>query len=141
MSIRSQQVGSAVMRALGTALGSLNDPRLEGGLVSVTRVEVSPDLHEAMVFVSVTPAVHGKRVLTALGHARGRLQAQIGEAVRMRTLPRLHFRLDESLKRQDEIFDAIEEGLASDARPAQQEAPDTAGVNAESLTPRQEPRR
>lgn len=128
------------MRALGTSLGSLNDPRLEGGLVSVTRVVMNPDLREAMVFVSVTPADRGRRVLAALGHARGWLQAQVGRAVQMRTLPRLHFRLDESLKRQDVIFDAIEEGLASDARPGQRQ-PASDGVDAEAPTPRQEPSR
>jgi ribosome-binding factor A len=140
MSIRAQQVGSAVMRALGPALAELNDPRLEGVLVSVTRVMVNPDLHEATVFVSVTPAGHGKRVLAALGHARGWLQSRVGDAVRMRTLPRLHFRIDDSLKRQDVIFDAIQEGLASDARPGKQ-PPDGDGVDAEAPTPRQEPRR
>lgn len=115
MSIRAQQVGSVVMRTLGKALRELNDPRLEGVQVGVTQVRVPPDLSEAIVSVSVTPERHERRSLAALEHARGHLQAQVGQAARMRTVPRLRFVLDENLKRQEEIFDAIAEGLASEA--------------------------
>ncbi len=141
MSIRAQQVGSIIMRTVSTAVRALNDPRLDGVLVVVLQVQVPPDLNEAVVSVSVTPAEHGRRALVALDHARGHLQAQVGRAARMRTIPRLRFRLDESLKRQDAIFDAIQEGLASEAASDQEANPHMEGTAIESPGPGQEPRR
>jgi ribosome-binding factor A len=87
------------------------DPRIRG-LVSVTRVEVTDDLHEAFVYLTVLPDTYEKRTLAGIRAAGGRIRTEIGKRVALRTLPKLEFRLDVDLRRQDEVFDAIARGLA-----------------------------
>jgi ribosome-binding factor A len=79
-------------------LRDVKDPRI--GMVTVTGVDVSPDLKHARVYV----APHGDaevcaRALAGLRSARAYLQAQVGRRLRLRFTPELRFELDESLDR------------------------------------------
>ena len=99
MSQRTEQIASVIHTAVQRVITrGLNDPRVRG-LVSVTKVEVAPDLHDARVFVSVLPAEHAELTI----------QAEISKEVAARRLPRLSFRLDESLKKQAMIESEIRE--------------------------------
>jgi ribosome-binding factor A len=111
MSFRKQQVESTLKRAIAAVLTrELADPRIEG-LISVTRVSVSPDLHEAMVFISVVPAKNQSKAIHGLRHAAGHIHSLVGKHVAMKAVPRLDFRLDETLKKQADVFQAIQRGL------------------------------
>ena len=111
MSKRVAQIESTLQRAIAQVLQrDLADPRVIG-LVSITRVHVSPDLHQAEVYVSVLPDKHGRRVHQALQHAAKHIQSLVRKRVAMRQVPHLDFRLDESLKKQSEIHGAIREAL------------------------------
>lgn len=112
MSYRKQQVESTLQRAVSKLVGQLSDPRVTG-LVSVTRVDLTPDGHSAFVYVSVIPEEHQKRVMAGLSHAVGHIQKQLRDEVVMRYVPRLEFRLDASLKKQSEVWDAISRGGSS----------------------------
>jgi ribosome-binding factor A len=113
MSHRKQQIESTLQRAITQVLAArLSDPRLEGALLSVTRVELTPDLREASVFVSVIPQQRQTLVHAALEHAAGRVAGQIRKAITMRTMPRLHFKIDPTLKNQDRVYDAISESAS-----------------------------
>ena len=83
----------------------LNDPRVRG-LISVTRVDITPDLADAKVYVSILPVEHTELTMHGLRSAAGHIQAEIAGDVSARRLPRLVFRLDESLKKQAQI-DAV----------------------------------
>jgi ribosome-binding factor A len=124
MGYRKARVESALQRAIGHAvLRRVADPRVQG-MVSVTAVKVSPDLHEAQVFVSVMPAEHEERALEGLQCAAGLIQSVIGEQVAMRQMPRLAFRRDASLKTQAEVTRAIDEATAREqSRPRPTEDP------------------
>ena len=87
-------------------LRGLNDPRVRG-LVSVTNVELTPDLAEARVFVSVLPQQHAKLTVEALGHAAGHIQSCIAPQLNIRRMPRLRFKVDDSLKKQAELDVAL----------------------------------
>ena len=107
MSVRQKQVASALHRAISQALvREMQDPRIKG-LVSVTRVEVTADLHDATVYISVLPEQYASRAIRGLEHAAGHLQSAVNQAMRMRRVPRLHFKLDPSLKKQAEVLEAI----------------------------------
>ena len=109
MSHRPDQIASLIQRAVQNAIGrGLNDPRVRG-LVSVTRVLVDPDTSNATVFVSVRPEEHAKLTMHGLTHAAGRIRRLIAPAIRLRRLPELSFRLDDSLKRQAQLEEAIKE--------------------------------
>ena len=122
MSYRKQQVESTLKRAISQVLmRRLSDPRITG-MVSITRVEISSDQHNANVFISVLPEKSQQRSLHGLRHAAGHIHILVRSIVAMRTVPRLHFQLDESLKKQAQIFEAIDRGIHQDQTIAQQRA-------------------
>jgi ribosome-binding factor A len=130
MTHRPDQVASLIQRAVQTVIGrGLSDPRIRG-LVSVTKVSVDHALSQADVFVSVLPAEHADLTLKGLHHAAQRIQSQIGKAVQLRRVPRIHFHLDETIKKQAEFDAALAEarddgdGLVgeTDARSATEES-------------------
>jgi len=134
MSVRQKQVASALHRAISEALvREMQDPRIKG-MVSVTQVEVTADLHDANVLISVLPEQYASRTLRGLQHAAGHLQTVVNRAMRMRRVPRLHFKLDPSLKKQAELLEAIRQDpippsnrdTADDAdSPEEPDSPDT----------------
>jgi ribosome-binding factor A len=120
MNTRAAQVASTIRRAVQERLArGLNDPRIRG-LISVTKVQVSDDLVDARVFVSILPEEAQTLTMHGLRHAAGHLQGQIAHLLRMRRAPRLTFHLDESLKRLarvDAVLAHVREELSeSDAR-------------------------
>ena len=111
MSHRIEQLESTLQRAISQVLQRrLADPRIEG-LVSVTRVKVTPDRRRARVRVSVLPARSERKVLAALEGASGHVQTSIRGLISMRHVPHLEFQLDESIKKQAAVFGAIQDGL------------------------------
>ena len=114
MGIRQQQFESVLRRTISDAIWRrVADPRIMG-MVSITRIKVSPNLQDAAVFVSVHPDRYSSRTLHGLRHAAGRIRRLVQSATAMRTVPDLHFEIDESLKKQAAVFDAIRQGLKRD---------------------------
>jgi ribosome-binding factor A len=110
VSFRKQQVESTLKRAISTVLATrIADPRIEG-MVTVTKVDVSPDMHQAQVFVSVLPESHEKTTLAGLRSASGHINGLIRKSITMKVMPRLEFRLDESIKKEAAVLDAIRRG-------------------------------
>ena len=83
-------------------LAQVRDPRVRG--VTVTRVEMAPDMRNATVHVSVmgTPAQQ-QLALRGLANSAGFLQAQIADKIETRYTPRLRFELDGGVKHSLEI--------------------------------------
>ncbi|MCI0632015.1 MAG: 30S ribosome-binding factor RbfA [Phycisphaerales bacterium] len=110
MTQRTEQIAAVIRAAVqDVIIRGLNDPRVRG-LISVTKVEVTPDLSDARVFVSILPAEHSELTMHGLQSAARHIQSQIAGEVTARRLPRLSFRLDESLKKQAMIDAAIAKG-------------------------------
>jgi len=137
MSFRKQQVESLLKRTISELLiRKVSDPRIEG-MVSVTSVDVSPDLSQATVRVSVLPQKHEKTTVAGLNHAAAYIHGLVRKAVSLRTVPHLTFRLDSELKKQASVLQAIHDAMArekdesqeSDESPESQSesAPDQAG--------------
>lgn len=75
----------------------LHDPRL--GFLTVTRVELPPDLRSAKVYVSVLgQEVDQRKTMAALAHARGHIQAEISGRLTLRHMPVLSFLPDQGVK-------------------------------------------
>ncbi len=111
MSIRQQKIESQVRRLVSEAiLRELSDPRISG-LLSVTRVKVSPDLREARVYVSILSDRSESTVMSGLISARGVIQKHVANGMNIRYAPRLSFELDESLKRQAEVLKALDSAV------------------------------
>lgn len=61
-------------------IGRLKDPRLEGGLLTVTRLDVTPDLDVAKVYVSVMGRADGpKPAIEALNRAAGHVRTEVSK--------------------------------------------------------------
>jgi ribosome-binding factor A len=88
----------------------VRDPRLKS--VTVTGVEVSPDLENAWVYVTVLGSdEEAKQALSGLKSAAGFLRHELGSSLSLRLMPQLVFRLDESIKhgmRVDQILDGLD---------------------------------
>lgn len=98
-------------RALAQVLQrDISDPRIEG-MVSITQVKVAPDLSEAYVSVSVLPAEKQTKTLYGLRHAASHIHSKLNKHMRLRTIPQLQFRLDDSLKKQAQVMDAIHKAM------------------------------
>lgn len=109
MTHRIEQVESTLRKALAQVLQrKLSDPRIRG-LVSITEIDVSPDMKQAKVFVSVLPETYARRTVAGLRAADRHIQSEVKKLVALRLVPHLRFELDVSLKKADEVFDAIEE--------------------------------
>jgi len=69
------------------------------GFLTITSVEVSPDLHYAKVFVSILgDDGEKKRSLRALQSAAGFIRSALGHRIRLRHVPELSFKLDTSME-------------------------------------------
>jgi ribosome-binding factor A len=104
-----RKVDEAVREVISSALTSgISDPRL--GFVTITGVDTSPDLRNAVVFVSVFGAEEERESsLEALEDLRPKLQEEIATHVRMKNTPKLRFVYDDSVDRSMRVSELINE--------------------------------
>lgn len=111
---RQQRVAEQIKIEVSRILEQLDDPRL--ALITITDVTISPDLHDATVYVSALPGESVKdEVLAGLDHAHGFLRRGLGQRMQLRVVPNLHFHWDKSLETGDRIsrlLDHIEDQSA-----------------------------
>ncbi len=98
MSLRREKLQELFKEETGVILQRrLRDPRV--GFVSVTDVELSTDLRHAKIFVSILgDAATKERTMAALEGAAGFVRGELGRRVRMRFVPEVMFRLDDSIE-------------------------------------------
>jgi ribosome-binding factor A len=115
---RSLRMAEAIREVVATAiLSEVADPRVHS--VTVLRVEVSRDLRQASVYVSIMGTEHLRnRALNGLKHATGFLQARVAARLQIRFTPVLSFKYDDSVKKSAEIARLIGEAVGSDQRQA-----------------------
>lgn len=78
-------------------IGQMKDPRLEGGLLTVTRLDVTPDLDVAKVYISVMGKPEGgtAEAVKALNRASGHVRTEISRRMHIRKAPRFVFAQDD----------------------------------------------
>ncbi|MBA4018829.1 MAG: 30S ribosome-binding factor RbfA [Pirellula sp.] len=95
-------------------LTELRDPRVK--YVTVTKVEVLPDMKQAKVYVTIMGEETQQRLsLRGLQNAAGFLQAKIAERIDTRYTPRLEFLLDEGAKNLQQIDQILRRVLPTDS--------------------------
>jgi ribosome-binding factor A len=108
-------LGSTIQRELAEMiLRDLSDPRLTG-LPSITRVKVTADLSIADVYVTImgTPGQQ-QAALNALKHSAGLMRTRLTKVLSIRQAPFLKFHIDEGLKKELELLDAIRKANEED---------------------------
>jgi ribosome-binding factor A len=110
MSRRTERVSDLIRDELSDLLlREVRDPRLDA-LISITRVEVSPDLYNARVFVSVmAQPAQQQDALRALNAAASFFHRELKGRLQMRRIPFLAFRLDTSIEEGASVLAHIEE--------------------------------
>ena len=126
---RVQKAAEAIREVVSMAiLADLKDPRIEG--VTVTYVEVSPDMRVAKIHVSVMgDDAAGQLCLHGLRSAAGYLQQKISRGIDTRYTPRLRFELDLGVKKSIAIAKMLEEMLPDDSATTDDSPPDIAEVD------------
>lgn len=107
---RSQRVAEAIKRRMGEIIiRRIKDPRV--GLISVTKVEVSADLRQASIYISIYGDEESKiQTIEGLENAKGFIRQEIGRGMKLRYLPQISFRIDGSIEesfRLKEILDSL----------------------------------
>lgn len=97
MSLRQNRVGEQMKKELGEIITrKIKDPRI--GFVTVTDVQVTGDLQQATVFISVLgDEEQREQTLKALAKAKGFIRSEIGQRIRLRKTPEISFEFDESI--------------------------------------------
>ena len=106
---RPERVAELIRQTVAAFLtGNVRDPRI--GFVTVTGVEVTPDLSHASVSVSVMGTAEERdKSLEGLASAARFLRAQLSRELTLRTSPELHFRLDRGLEHSQRIDQVLQQ--------------------------------
>jgi ribosome-binding factor A len=109
MTRRTERINELLRAEISELLQrEMKDPRL-GGLITITEVDVSPDLRTAKVHVSVMGTAEQKdSTFRALRAASRFLQREIRSRITIRRMPDLTFLPDESMERAARILDLID---------------------------------
>ena len=114
---RAQRVGEQIQRELAQMLrDEVKDPRV--GRITITAVEVSPDLSHARVFITaLAGSEHADEAVRALGRTAGFLRSELAHRIRLYSVPQLHFAYDDSIESGIRLAKLIDEAVASDNKP------------------------
>lgn len=109
MSRRQHQVAESIQAHVDSIIRrELRDPRV--GMVTVTHVDVSADLQNATIFVSVLgDPEEEKETLKALRGAEGFVRRELAQRLRLRYVPQIHFAPDVALDQAMRVYELLEE--------------------------------
>lgn len=118
MTQRTDRIDQILRQEIGQALErEVSDPRI--GFVTVTDVETARDLSRAKVWVSIIgSAAERKETLSALRKAMPFIRHGLNSKIRLRRIPELDVRLDDSMERGTrvlQILSELEDGRSSDS--------------------------
>jgi ribosome-binding factor A len=115
-SLRLQRVRELLKREIGEVIRR-EFPVSEAGLITVNDVDVSGDLHSAVVFISILGNQdQQKRGFNLLTTHRKRVQGLVGRAVVLKYTPTLRFLIDDSVVRGNRVLSIIEELEAAEPK-------------------------
>ncbi len=106
---RPERVADQIRAEVTTMIArELHDPGV--GFVTVTRVQVTADLQHARVYyTSLGDATARRNTARALERATGFMRRQIGQRLRLRRTPEIHFEFDASIGHQDRVEQLLKE--------------------------------
>ncbi len=118
MSQRTDQVAERIHRLVGDAFQrELEFP--EGVLPTISRVEITPDLKRANIYITVLPFARSEEVMAYLVRQRKPIQKQVHQKLTMKFVPELYFVSDS----QTEHASNIERLLDEELKRSEQDAP------------------
>jgi ribosome-binding factor A len=112
---RQKQVASLIQKELNDIFQRLNLTMIDGGMVSISSVKISPDLLQAKIYLSFFPVKNAETSMKHIEEKSWEVKRQLALRVKLqlRRIPVLHFFLDDTLDyafKMEEIFKKINEG-------------------------------
>ena len=92
------RINDDIQRVLAAKLRDVKDPRVQQGMISVTRVETTGDLRYSKIWLSVMGLKSEKEFKRGLKSASGWLRKELGASLNLRYTPELVFELDHSIE-------------------------------------------
>jgi ribosome-binding factor A len=111
---RQRQVAGAIQEEMNDIFRRLNLSMLDGGMVSISSVKVTPDLLEARIYLSLFQVKDTKATMKTIEGRAWEIKKELADKMKhqLRRIPVLHFYLDDTLDyvfKMEEIFKNISE--------------------------------
>ena len=104
---RIGRINEEIQRELSALLRTVKDPRLQGGLVTITHVDTTSDLRYAKIYISALDKENEKEMMKGLKSASGYLRRELGAAINLRYTPELQFIADDSIEQGAHILEML----------------------------------
>ena len=95
---RINRINEEIQKELSSLLRTVKDPRVQDTMISITRVETTPDLRYTKVYVSFLQEERVKDAMAGLKSAGGWLRRELGSHLQLRYTPELVFEIDHSIE-------------------------------------------
>jgi ribosome-binding factor A len=118
---RNERLSEGIREDVARIMGQLKDPRI--GFVTVTRVELTPDLRTAHVHVGILGGgADREKTLGGLRQASGFVRRELGRRLRVRHTPEITFHYDEGLDATERVAQLLDEVRPADSPEAAADA-------------------
>ena len=94
---RINRINEEIQKELSSLLRTVKDPRVQDTMISITRVETTPDLRYTKVYVSFLQEDRAADAMKGLKSAAGYLRRQLGSNLKLRYAPEIVWALDDSI--------------------------------------------
>ena len=94
---RIGRINEEIQKELASLIRNLKDPRVQDTMISITRVEATPDLRYAKIYVSFLQEERASEAMKGLKSASGYLRRELGRALQLRYTPELVWEQDDSI--------------------------------------------
>ena len=94
---RINRINEEIQKELSSLLRTVKDPRVQDTMISITRVETTPDLRYTKVYVSFLQSERVEGAMKGLQSAAGYLRRQMGQKLQLRYAPEINWALDDSI--------------------------------------------
>ena len=119
---RINRINEEIQKELSNLLRTVKDPRVAETMISITRVETTPDLRYTKVYVSFLQEEKSKEAMKGLQSAGGWIRRQLGTNLKLRYSPEIVWALDDSITYGAHMLNLINSlGVKHDDEDADQE--------------------
>ena len=119
---RINRINEEIQKELSSLLRTVKDPRVADTMISITRVETTPDLRYTKVYVSFLQEEKVKEAMAGLKSAGGYLRRQLNNNLQLRYAPEIVWALDDSITYGARMLNLINSlGVKHDDEEADQE--------------------
>ena len=119
---RINRINEEIQKELSSLLRTVKDPRVADTMISITRVETTPDLRYTKVYVSFLQEEKSKEAMKGLQSAGGWIRRQLGTNLKLRYSPEIVWALDDSITYGAHMLNLINSlGVKHDDEDADQE--------------------